>query len=147
MRYGRVGSCALTSAASMAATARKATRMRVMAGSGGGRFPVGAAGGHGERDAAEEHECRERDERALVAPEDDEDARDERAHGVAEALEQAIDAVHRVVAVDADLVDAVLGHQRALRGDRERLPEAEQEHDAEEHEEAVREEQQQAREP
>src|SRR5213595_1282478 len=125
MRYGRDGSCALTSAASMAAAARKARRMRIMAVSRGGRFPIGAARGHGERDAAEEHEGRERDERPLVAPEDHEDARDERPQRVAEPLEQAIDAVHRVVAVDADLVDAVLGHERALRGDRERLPEAE----------------------
>src|ERR1700674_2567477 len=150
MRYGRVCSCASasTSATSVAATKRRTTSERIIAARGasvGGRgLPFGAVRGDGECDAAEEHERRKRDEGALVAPEDYQKAREQRPQRVAQALEQAVDAVDRVVAVDADLLLAMLGHERALRRDRQRLSQPQQEHDAEEHEEAVREQQQQA---
>src|SRR5690242_12150067 len=81
-------------------------------------LPLLAARRDRERDAAEEDQGREGHEGALVAPEDHEEARHERAQGVAQALEETVDAVHRVVAVDADLLVAVLGHERALRRDR-----------------------------
>src|SRR5215470_1167284 len=144
MRYGRPAPCAETSAARTEAASMRARKVRIMS-VGRRRFPVHAARGDGERDAAEEHEGRDRDERALVTPEDHEQAREQRAERVAEALEQPVDAVDRVVPVDADLLLAMLRDQRALRGDRERLPESEEEDDAEEHEEAVGKEEQHAR--
>src|SRR6185437_8510497 len=93
---------------SVAARAKR-TRMRAIMASGMDRLalPLFSARGDREGDAAEEDERRERDEGALVAPEDDEEARHERPQRVSEALEEAIDAVHRVVPVDPDLFLAV----------------------------------------
>jgi len=65
-------------------------------------LPLLPACGDGEGDAAEEDEAGKRDEGALVAPEDDEEAREERAEGVAEALEllRAAGLIERLV-IDA----------------------------------------------
>src|SRR5258708_8810518 len=139
MRYGRDGTCAGASRAAARVTAMrvKARKARIIVLVRRGRLPFGAVSRDRKRYPAEKHQRRERHERSLVPPQDHEQARDEGSHRIAEAFEEAIDAIHGVVAVDADLLLAMLGHERALRGDGERLADAQQEHDAEEHEEAV----------
>src|SRR5687767_8093964 len=118
MRYGRCAR-ASPSATSIRATQARANRARRIVTvypsslSRRLRLPVQAAGGDGEGDAADQHHGGDRDEGALVAPDDHQQARDQRAQRVAEALQQAVDAVDGVMPVDADLLLAVLGHERA----------------------------------
>src|SRR5258706_16109467 len=149
MRYGRDESCARASPseASSTTSAISARKVRIMASVCGCGFPIGAARGDRESHAAEEHERGERDEGPLITPQDYQQARDEGSQRVAETLEEPVDAVDGVVAVDANLLLAVLGHERALRGDRQRLPQAQEEHHAKKHEEAVGEQQQEAAHP
>src|ERR1700680_3365576 len=126
MRYGRDCTCAAASrsAASVTAMRVKARKARIIVLVRRGRLPFGAVSRDRKRYPAEKHQRRERHEGSLVAPQDHEQARDEGAQRVAESFEEAIDAIHGVVAVDADLLLAVLGHERALCGDGERLAEA-----------------------
>src|SRR5258708_20193919 len=112
MRYGRDETCARASPSDASITRRaiSARKVRAMASACVCGFPVGAARGDREGHAAEEHQRGERDEGALITPEDYQQARDERAAGVAEAPAEPIDPAAGVLAVTADPLLALPAH-------------------------------------